>query len=79
LQFVGGGAGFYRAGKDLPDGCPAVVPIQLPGRDELFDDPESRGILLPLLRADVRMHENLPSNVQAAGCAEVADTGRSVP
>ena len=39
LPFAGGGAGFYRAWKDLPDGCPAIVPIQLPGREELFVDP----------------------------------------
>ena len=39
LPFAGGGAGFYRAWKDLPDGCPAIVPIQMPGREELFSDP----------------------------------------
>lgn len=36
LPFAGGGAGFYRAWKDLPDGSPAIVPLQLPGREELF-------------------------------------------
>ncbi|MGX8908996.1 thioesterase II family protein [Streptomyces netropsis] len=41
LPFAGGGAGFYRAWKDLkglPAGGPAVVPLQLPGREELFID-----------------------------------------
>lgn len=36
LPFAGGGAGFYRAWKDLPEGSPAIVPLQLPGREELF-------------------------------------------
>ncbi|WP_181804275.1 thioesterase II family protein [Streptomyces shenzhenensis] len=39
LPFAGGGAGFYRAWKELPAGCPSVVPVQLPGREELFADP----------------------------------------
>ncbi|MFI1973219.1 thioesterase [Streptomyces cinnamoneus] len=39
LPFAGGGAGFYRAWTDLPDGCPDIVPVQLPGREELFVDP----------------------------------------
>lgn len=40
LPFAGGGAGFYRAWTDdLPGGCPDIVPIQLPGREELFIDP----------------------------------------
>lgn len=34
----GGGAGFYRAWKDLPAHAPRIVPIQLPGREELFLD-----------------------------------------
>ncbi|MEW2079284.1 thioesterase II family protein [Streptomyces sp. NPDC017966] len=38
LPFAGGGAGFYRGWKDLPDGSPDVVPLQLPGREELFLD-----------------------------------------
>ncbi|MEV5242002.1 alpha/beta fold hydrolase [Streptomyces cinnamoneus] len=38
LPFAGGGAGFYRAWKDLPEGSPAIVPVQLPGREELFVD-----------------------------------------
>jgi surfactin synthase thioesterase subunit len=36
LPFAGGGASFYRAWKHLPDGCPSIVPVQLPGREELF-------------------------------------------
>ncbi|WP_242586314.1 alpha/beta fold hydrolase [Streptomyces sp. MST-110588] len=36
LPFAGGGAGFYRAWRDLPDGAPRIVPLQLPGREELF-------------------------------------------
>ncbi|MFJ7280394.1 thioesterase II family protein [Kitasatospora sp. NPDC098663] len=39
LPFAGGGAGFYRAWKDLPDGCPSIVAVQLPGREELFAEP----------------------------------------
>lgn len=40
LPFAGGGAGFYRAWKDLPDRAPRIVPLQLPGREELFiEDP----------------------------------------
>lgn len=39
LPFAGGGAGFYRAWKDRPDGCPDIVAVQLPGREELFVDP----------------------------------------
>ncbi|MET9610101.1 alpha/beta fold hydrolase [Streptomyces sp. NPDC006512] len=38
LPFAGGGAGFYRAWKDLPAHAPRIVPIQLPGREELFLD-----------------------------------------
>ncbi|MEU9304034.1 alpha/beta fold hydrolase [Streptomyces sp. NPDC048269] len=38
LPFAGGGAGFYRAWKDLPADAPRVVPVQLPGREELFLD-----------------------------------------
>ncbi|MFI7291529.1 thioesterase II family protein [Streptomyces anulatus] len=38
LPFAGGGAGFYRGWKDLPEGSPDVVPVQLPGREELFLD-----------------------------------------
>jgi surfactin synthase thioesterase subunit len=38
LPFAGGGAGFYRAWKDLPAGSPEIVPLQLPGREELFID-----------------------------------------
>ncbi|MET9692971.1 alpha/beta fold hydrolase [Streptomyces sp. NPDC006514] len=36
LPFAGGGAGFYRAWKELPEGSPDVLPLQLPGREELF-------------------------------------------
>lgn len=40
LPFAGGGAGFYRAWRDLPAGGPDIVPVQLPGREELFlEDP----------------------------------------
>lgn len=39
LPFAGGGAGFYRAWRDLPPGCPELVALQLPGREELFLDP----------------------------------------
>jgi surfactin synthase thioesterase subunit len=42
LPFAGGGAGFYRAWRDLPPGCPDIVPLQLPGREELFLDPPYR-------------------------------------
>jgi len=38
LPFAGGGAGFYRAWKETPQGCPAIVAIQLPGREERFID-----------------------------------------
>ncbi len=38
LPFAGGGAGFYRAWKDLPADAPRIVPLQLPGREELFLD-----------------------------------------
>ncbi|MGW3204471.1 thioesterase II family protein [Streptomyces sp. NPDC001135] len=38
LPFAGGGAGFYRAWRDLPDGAPRIVPLQLPGREELFTE-----------------------------------------
>ncbi|OCC07756.1 Linear gramicidin dehydrogenase LgrE [Streptomyces sp. PTY087I2] len=38
LPFAGGGAGFYRGWKDLPEGSPDVIPLQLPGREELFLD-----------------------------------------
>jgi surfactin synthase thioesterase subunit len=36
LPFAGGGAGFYRAWSQLPEGCPDILPLQLPGREELF-------------------------------------------
>lgn len=36
LPFAGGGASFYRAWKRLPGEHPSIVPLQLPGREELF-------------------------------------------
>ncbi|MFD7901704.1 thioesterase II family protein [Kitasatospora sp. NPDC059747] len=38
LPFAGGGAGFYRGWKNLPAHAPRIVPLQLPGREELFLD-----------------------------------------
>ncbi len=38
LPFAGGGAGIYRAWKDLPASAPRIVPVQLPGREEQFID-----------------------------------------
>lgn len=42
LPFAGGGAGFYRAWRNLPPGSPDLVALQLPGREELFLDPPHR-------------------------------------
>jgi surfactin synthase thioesterase subunit len=36
LPFAGGGAGFYRGWRSLPDEALRIVPVQLPGREELF-------------------------------------------
>lgn len=42
LPFAGSGAGFYRAWKDIPTYGIDVLPVQLPGREELFlDEPFS--------------------------------------
>ncbi|ATW50982.1 thioesterase [Streptomyces peucetius subsp. caesius ATCC 27952] len=45
LPFAGGGAGFYRAWKDLPDHAPRIVPLQLPGREERFIDEPFHDVL----------------------------------
>ncbi|WSX27309.1 alpha/beta fold hydrolase [Streptomyces sp. NBC_00984] len=45
LPFAGGGAGFYRAWKELPDHAPRIVPLQLPGREELFVDEPFRDVI----------------------------------
>ncbi|MFJ4283639.1 thioesterase II family protein [Streptomyces massasporeus] len=44
LPFAGGGAGFYRAWKDLPDHAPRIVPLQLPGREEQFVEEPFRDV-----------------------------------
>ncbi|GGV89045.1 alpha/beta fold hydrolase [Streptomyces massasporeus] len=44
LPFAGGGAGFYRAWKDLPGHAPRIVPLQLPGREELFVEEPLRDV-----------------------------------
>ncbi|MCX5203698.1 alpha/beta fold hydrolase [Streptomyces sp. NBC_00237] len=44
LPFAGGGAGFYRAWKALPDHAPRIVPLQLPGREEQFVDEPFRDV-----------------------------------
>ncbi|MBL3669469.1 thioesterase [Streptomyces sp. M2CJ-2] len=55
VPFAGGGAGFYRAWKQLPSAAPRIVPIQLPGREERFvDEPfrdavEAAAALAPLV------------------------------
>jgi len=36
LPFAGSGAGFYRAWKEVPSADVTVLPVQLPGREELF-------------------------------------------
>ncbi|EFL27912.1 pyochelin biosynthetic protein PchC [Streptomyces himastatinicus ATCC 53653] len=38
LPFAGSGAGFYRAWTEGPDRGIKVIPVQLPGREELFLD-----------------------------------------
>lgn len=38
LPFAGGGAGFYRAWKEIPTDGFTVLPLQLPGREERFLD-----------------------------------------
>jgi surfactin synthase thioesterase subunit len=64
LPFAGGGAGFYRAwARDLPAGCPDIVPIQLPGREELFVEPpftdavEAARALAPTVATAVADHD----------------------
>ncbi|QXJ21803.1 thioesterase [Actinomadura graeca] len=40
LPFAGSGAGFYRSWAEIPTNGITVLPMQLPGREELFlDDP----------------------------------------
>jgi surfactin synthase thioesterase subunit len=39
FPFAGGGAGFFRAWKDKPRDFLAIVPVQLPGREEAYTDP----------------------------------------
>ncbi|MCX4446060.1 thioesterase II family protein [Streptomyces sp. NPDC087866] len=57
LPFAGGGAGFYRAWKNLPVHAPDIVPLQLPGREELFveepfrDAAEAADALAPAVAA----------------------------
>ncbi|WP_069816854.1 thioesterase II family protein [Streptomyces sp. TP-A0874] len=45
LPFAGGGAGFYRGWKELPEGAPRIVPVQLPGREERFIDEPYRDVV----------------------------------
>lgn len=45
LPFAGGGAGFYRAWKDLPASAPRIVPLQLPGREEKFIEEPFRDVI----------------------------------
>jgi len=42
LPFAGGGASFFRAWKELPVDGVSIVPIQLPGREELFAETPHR-------------------------------------
>ncbi|MFI9123642.1 thioesterase II family protein [Streptomyces bikiniensis] len=44
IPFAGGGASFYRTWKPLPDRTPHILPVQLPGREEMFIEEPFRDV-----------------------------------
>ncbi|MEU6231554.1 alpha/beta fold hydrolase [Kitasatospora sp. NPDC047058] len=71
LPFAGGGAGFYRAWKNLPAPAPRIVPLQLPGREELFLDE-------PFTDAATAAAALAPKVAELAGGGPVALFGHSL-
>jgi len=63
FPFAGGGAGFFRAWKDETQDFLAVVPVQLPGREEAYTDPPFTDVVtavqyvLPQMLASVREYQ----------------------
>ncbi|MCG6495249.1 thioesterase II family protein [Kitasatospora sp. A2-31] len=84
LPFAGGGAGFYRAWKDLPAGSPSIVPVQLPGREELFIDPpyadavEAGTLLAPKVAELVREYDEFALFGHSLGAVLAYEVARNL-
>lgn len=71
LPFAGSGAGFYRAWKDIPTYGIDVLPVQLPGREELFlDEPFSDALEAAAHLAP--RSPNSPRRCRASVCSATA-------
>lgn len=63
FPFAGGGAGFFRAWKDETRDFAAIVPVQLPGREEAYTDPPFTDVVtavqyvLPQILGSVREYQ----------------------